>query len=76
MRGRVHPIRVGVGPTLSLLEAGVGDLPPAESLPLTSCACCNLPRKHIASQALGRVRVGVRVGVRDRDRVRVRVRVR
>ena len=50
--------------------------PPAESLPLTSCACCNLPRKHIASQALGRVRVGVRVGVRDRDRVRVRVRVR
>ena len=50
--------------------------PPAESLPLTSCACGNLPRKHIASQALGRVRVGVRVGVRDRDRVRDRVRDR
>ena len=50
--------------------------PPAESLPLTSCACGNLPRKHIASQALGRVRVGVRVGVRDRDRVRVRLGVR
>ena len=38
--------------------------------------CGNLPRKHIASQALGRVRVGVRVGVRDRDRVRDRVRDR
>ena len=50
--------------------------PPAESLPLTSCACGNLPRKHIASQALGRVRVGVRVGVGVRDRVRVGVRVR
>ena len=50
--------------------------PPAESLPLTSCACGNLPRKHIASQALGRVRVGVRVRVGDRERVRVGVRVR